>query len=127
LPIATLARLGLVLSIGAGALIGCSAGGHPPVARLTLTPPYVPVGDHYQTAIVLDGSQSKDELDDPAGSFPLRFGFATDDPAPQLTPDGAKATLRIAGDRPTAVSLTVTDADGLPTTVQKRIGVTLPD
>jgi hypothetical protein len=105
----------------------CAPPGHPPVARLTLTPAYVPSGDQYRTAIAVDGSQSRDELDDPAGSFPLRFSFFSDDPAPQLTPAGDRATLRILGDRPTAVSVTVTDSDGLATTVEKLVGVTLPN
>jgi len=120
------------------AACGCaSSSGHAPVARIAFgdcraaAPPssfYVPLGDGYRTDVPLDGSCSDDPLDDPTGAMPLAFHFAIDDPAPQVTSgslDGARVTVRVAGSRPTAVRLTVTNLAGAAGSAAASIGVTL--
>ncbi len=108
---------------------GCGGAGHPPTARATVAPAYLPIGDDYQTDVVLDGSTSDDSVDDPTGTRPLEFAWAIDDPAPRVTAgslDAAKVTVRLAGSGPTTVVLTVTDGDGDQGRATVRVGVTVP-
>jgi hypothetical protein len=126
--VALAGRLGLLgllpwLALAAG---GCAAGGRPPTARLSIAPAYVPLGDHYATEVQLDGSASRDEVDDPAGAFPLTFRWTVDDPGTGPIAPAKVVTVRVAGDHPTTVALTVVDRDGDQGTVSAQIGVTLP-
>jgi hypothetical protein len=108
---------------------GCGSTGHAPTARIVVTPPYLPLGDAYHTDAALDGSGSRDEIDDPAGARPLSFAWTIDDPMAQVTAgalDAAKVTVRVAADHPTQVTLAVTDGDGDTGTGEGRIGVSVP-
>jgi hypothetical protein len=130
-----LERRAMLLAAGLGAcLAGCQdAGGHPPTARIDFADPafsgYVPLDDDYRTDVALDGSASNDAFDDPQGLLPLAFRWQVDDPAPRVVAgalDGARLTVRIAGARPTAIRLTVTDTSGASGSASVEIGVTLP-
>jgi hypothetical protein len=119
--------LGLLL--GALALGGCQAeAGRAPVARFDITPAYVPLHDGYATVVTLDGTRSKDEIDDPTGALPLGFRWDLDDPAPQVVQgslDAAQVQVRLQGDRPTAVTLTVRDQSGRTAVRIGYVGVTV--
>jgi hypothetical protein len=113
----------------------------PPVARLSVSPRYVPVGQ--ETVLTLDGRRSCDEIDYPEscdktaeGSGPpltcpggLSYAWSMDVP---FTPvDGASLTaprldVRVTLDRPATVKLTVTDCDQRAVTTQTQVGITLP-
>lgn len=124
-------RAGFVLLLGLSslALSACTDLGHPPTARATASPAYLMVNDGYATDVVLDGTASRDDVDDPAGTETLRFDWAIDDPAPQIV-DGdlhsPKLTVRLAAARPTTVTLTVTDPSDDSGMTLIRIGITLP-
>jgi hypothetical protein len=103
--------------------------GHPPVARIAVTPAYIPQNDAFQTAIGLDGTHSADEIDDPAAARPLRFqwgiggAFRLQDGAL----DAPALTILLAGDRPVPITLAVTDSDdGLAARATVMIGISLP-
>ena len=73
------------LLLAALAVGGCpQEEGRAPVARFDITPAYVPLHDGYATVVTLDGTRSKDEIDDPTGALPLGFHWDLDDPAPQV-------------------------------------------
>jgi len=123
-----LAYVGLLLC-GVLGLGSCQEeNGRAPVARFDLTPKYVPLHDGYTTVVALDGSKSKDEIDDPAGTLPLSFHWDLDDPALQIV-DGSLAAaqlrVRLQGDRPTTVTLTVTDTTGRSGVRTGYVGVTV--
>ncbi|MBI5480741.1 MAG: hypothetical protein HY906_17920 [Deltaproteobacteria bacterium] len=102
--------------------------GRAPVARFDVTPPYVPLHDGYATVVALDGSRSKDEIDDPAGQLPLGFHWDLDDPAPQVVQgslDAAQVQVKLQGDRPTTVTLTVRDQSGRTAVRTGYVGVTV--
>jgi hypothetical protein len=116
------------LGLAALGLVACtSADGRPPVARIELVPEQVGENDGFQTAVTLDGSASADPIDHPDGA---RIGFAwqilddevrlepgshTDDPAP---------VIRVRGDRPATIVLTVTDEDGLTSSTTAHLRLT---
>jgi hypothetical protein len=102
--------------------------GRPPVPRFTIDPAYVPEHDDFATEVSLDGSASADELDDP--TIPLAFSWHFDDDRVRIVDgDVHSSTLRIAtaGDRPLTISLAVEDDDGQTSTLEQRLGLTLPD
>jgi hypothetical protein len=102
--------------------------GRAPVARFDITPPYVPLYDGYTTVVTLDGTRSKDEVDDPAGALPLGFHWDLDDPAPQVVQGGfeqAQVQVKLQGDRPTTVTLTVSDQSGRTAIRIGYVGVTV--
>src|SRR5512146_2580292 len=105
-----LAALGLLLC-GALGLGGCETEvGRAPVARFEASPKYVPIHDGYTTVVALDGSKSKDEIDDPTGTQSLGFRWKFDDPGLQIVAgslDTAQVQVKLQGDRPTTVTLTV--------------------
>jgi hypothetical protein len=108
---------------------GCGgAPGHPPIARISVSPAYVPLGDGYATDVVLDGSASSDPVDDPNGIQPLLYQWVVDDDHAPIAPAPTVAvvTTRIAGDHPVRVTLTVTDGSDDKTSAIATIGVTLP-
>lgn len=83
--------------------------------------------DEYQTEVVADGSTSADSLDDPTAAQPLLYAWSIDDPSASPTPSATEPQIRfhVAGDRPTAVELTVTDGDGRRTTTRAMLGVSI--
>jgi hypothetical protein len=108
---------------------GCTSDGHPPTARVTLSPEWLPVGDHYQTDVLLDGTASRNDVEDPTGARPLSFAWAIDDPHLQIRAGdlgAAMLTVRLAADGPTTVRLTVTDVGGIGRATV-RVGVTVPE
>jgi hypothetical protein len=110
-------------------LVGCgSQTGHPPIARITVAPESVPLGDGYTTDVVLDGSTSSDPVDDPNGLQPLLYEWVVDDDHAPISPDpqAAKVTVRIAGDHPVRVTLTIADGSDDKTSALAIIGVTVP-
>ena len=116
--------LGAALALG-----GChQEAGRAPVARFDITPAYVPIHDGYASVVTLDGTRSKDEIDDPAGAQPLGFHWDLDDPAPQVVQgslEAAQVQVKLQGDRPTAVTLTVRDQSGRTALRIGYVGVTV--
>lgn len=111
------------------AVSSCTSAGHPPTARIAFSPAYLPAGDNYQTDLALDGSASRNDVDDPQGLMQLAFAWEIDDPRPVITAgalDAAKVTVRIAAAHPTTVSLAVTDGAGDSGRATVRVGVTVP-
>ncbi len=109
-------------------LLACSAGspGHPPAARIVVTPAYVPLSDGYRTDVLLDGSGSSDDVDDPRRIQPLLYEWEIEDADAPVSPslESQKVTVRIAGSHPVTVRLTVADGDDVKNTVSAQIGVT---
>jgi hypothetical protein len=118
-----------LLLCAALALGGCQQEtGRAPVARFDVTPAYVPLHDGYTTVVTLDGSRSQDEIDDPRGALPLGFHWELDDPAPQVVQgslDAAQVQVKLQGDRPTTVTLTVSDSTGRTAVRTGYVGVTV--
>ena len=134
---------GLVLFalLGLGACIEDT--GRTPVARLSITPRYVPVGE--ESVVFLDGRRSCDEIDHPescdktaeGNQGPLltcpggvSFRWSLDAPA---TPVGGEEAykqpfleVRVRPDRPITVTLKVTDCDNNTAVVKNQIGIILP-
>ena len=126
-PAPPLGLLSLALAIAFGA--GCaSSSGHPPTARISASPLFIPAGDAGRTDVHLDATASDDSLDDPAREKPLRFHWDLDDPDARVTTgslDAATLTVRLSGARPTTVRLTVTDDGGDTGSARVEIGITL--
>jgi hypothetical protein len=111
------------------AIAGCGGAGHPPTARIAFSPAYLPIQDNYMTDLALDGSASRDDIDDPAGTLPLRFRWEIEDPAPKVVAgalDAARVTVRVAAPRAVTVHLTATDGGGDEGHASVRVGVTVP-
>ncbi|MSP60243.1 MAG: hypothetical protein EXR72_07860 [Myxococcales bacterium] len=120
----------LLLALGSVSLAlgACGGDGRSPTARIALAPLYVPLGDGYRTEVRLDGRASRNDLEDPEGTRPLRFLWELDDVRPQIVDgalDAALVTVRVAAPRPTTVRLTVTDPSGAIGRATARIGVTV--
>jgi hypothetical protein len=116
-------------ALGALGLVACSSEtGHLPIARISVDPAYVPLGDGYATDVVLDGSGSSDPVDDPNGAQPLLYQWVVDDDHATILPDAraARVTVRIAGDHPVRVTLTIADGSDDKTSASAIIGVTVP-
>ncbi len=123
-------RIFAALGAFAIACAGCSSGAaRPPTARIAVAPAYVPLGDHYTTDVVLDGTASADAIDDPDAQKPLGYFWVVDDSGATIIPGpgAAKITVRVAGAAPTSVHLTVTNGDGDTNTANAIIGVTVPN
>ncbi|MBI2895035.1 MAG: hypothetical protein HYY06_15880 [Deltaproteobacteria bacterium] len=102
--------------------------GRPPVPRFEIEPAYVPLDDDFRTEVTLDASASADELDDPAS--PLGYAWAFDDDRIRVVRgDPADPTIAITapGDRPVTIALTVEDTDGQRSTLEQRLGVSVPE
>ena len=101
------------------------SGGHPPVARFTIEPEFVPIHDGRRTTVELDGTRSADDFDDPAS--PLAFRWTLDDAFEVVTgATGAPVlSVRVGGERVVEVTLHVTDEDGDSASLARRIGLSL--
>jgi len=102
--------------------------GRPPLARIAISPPSIVENDGYQTAVTLDGTASADPLDDPGGQVPLTYAWQIIDD--EFRFEGSRATsptpmIRLRGDRPATVILTVTDRDGLEATATEHVQLTV--
>lgn len=109
-------------------LAACASdGGRPPVARIELVPDQIGENDGFQTAVTLDGTASADPLDHPDAA---RLGFTwqiLDDEVrfePGDHADDAAPVVRLRGDRPATIVLTVTDDDGLTSTTTAHLRLT---
>lgn len=102
--------------------------GYPPVARIGATPRAIPESDAFHTPVTLDASASADPIDDPDGKRPLRYEWNIVGDEYRIQ-DGAlnqaKVTVTLVGDRPATVQLTVTDEDGLSSTAQEQLQLTI--
>jgi len=115
-------------SLGALALAACSPDdGHPPLARIVLTPDGVLENDGFQTAVTLDATTSADPIDDPSGDAPLRFAWTILDDEARFEgrTTSPTPTVRFRGDRPATIELTVTDEDGASTTATAHLRLTV--
>jgi hypothetical protein len=102
--------------------------GHPPVARISATPPGVLENDGFQTVVTLDASASSDPIDDPEGTSSLDYAWEIlGDEVMIDEGDLTDPTLvvRFRGDRPPTVKLTVTDEDGIDNTASLQILLTV--
>lgn len=132
-----------VLLLGAGLLAipaACSkTKGRPPVARIQVTPRYIPTG--VETQVTLDAHRSCDELDapetcdktsdgpGPPGGCPggVTFSWELDVPFLALGDLNApKVDVLVTPDRPISVIVTVTDCDDNSTSARTTIGITTP-
>lgn len=123
-----------------GLFCACASdAGHPPVARLSIEPRYVPV--NVKTLVILDGRSSCDELDHPEGcdktgdgsgpekSCPggVTFQWDINEPVEVVEggPEESLMKVNVTTDRPIRVILRVKDCDGNTAEVRGRIGVIL--
>ena len=117
--------------------------GRQPVARMSLSPRYVPAG--VESVVLLDGRRSCDEIDYPETCDKTAEGLT----GPRLTcpggvsfrwwldapavPVGGEVAyqqpsleVRLTPDRPVTVTLQVTDCDANTVTTRSQIGIILP-
>ena len=110
-------------------IAACTAeGGHPPLARIVLTPEAILAHDDFQTEVTLDATTSGDPLDDPEGTAPLTYGWELlDDEAryERGRPTSPAPVVRFRGDRPATIILTVTDGDGQSSTATAHLRLTV--
>jgi len=136
--------------LGVGVLL-CALGqtgcvedrGRLPVARLSIEPRYVPVGQ--QADVLLDGRRSCDEIDapetcdktaegvtGPPQDCPggVTFRWSLDDDFERVPGEGALdapyVMVRVTPDRPITVTLEVTDCDQNTVVTKGQIGIELP-
>ncbi len=109
--------------------VGCTLDpGRPPLARIEITPAAIVENDGFQTAVTLDGTASADPLDDPGGAISLEFSWQILDDEVRF--EGSRATspapmIRLRGDVPATIILTVTDRDGLAATAVDHVQLTV--
>jgi hypothetical protein len=119
----------LTFPLGLCAIASCALDeGRPPLARIDITPPAILENDGFQTAVTLDGTASADPLDDPEGNDQLDFAWQILDD--EFRFEGSRATspaptVRLRGDRPATIVLTVTDHDGLEATAVAHVQLTV--
>ena len=109
-------------------LAACAADdGRPPVARIELMPDQLVENDGFQTPVTLDGRASADPLDHPAGAR-LTFAWQVLDDEVRFEPgsrdDDEAPVVRVRGDRPATIILTVTDEDGLSASTTAHLRLT---
>ena len=129
-PCAATALLAAVVSAGAAgaSLTACTEDvGRPPVARIELRPDQIGEDDGFQTAVILDGAASADPVDHPDGAT-LTYAWQILDDEFRLEP-GSRTyheapVVRLRGDRPATIILTVTDEDGLTSTTTAHLRLT---
>jgi hypothetical protein len=120
--------LGAALLVWAGP--GCTTpdGGRPPIARIVITPGAIVEKDTFQTAVTLDGTRSKDAVDDPEAKHPLSFSWQIDGDDVRFDTGDAHSpapVVRFRGDRPATIELTVSDVDGLEATAVEHLRLTV--
>ncbi|MBI4512043.1 MAG: hypothetical protein HY698_20595 [Deltaproteobacteria bacterium] len=112
-----------------GLAAGCEPSpGHPPIARITISPRAIPAHDGFRTELVLDGTTSADPIDDPDGANPLGYEWKiVGDEVRMAKGDdrSEKITVRFLGERPATVFLTVSDDTGLFTTARMQVQLTV--
>ena len=118
-------RLTILLSLFAGCTLD---EGRPPLARIEISPAAILENDGFQTLVMLDGTSSADPLDDPEGTSRLTFSWQILDD--EFRFEGSRASspspmIRLRGDRPATVVLTVTDGDGLEATAVDHVQLTV--
>ncbi len=110
-------------------LAGCHADeGRPPLARIVLSPDAIVENDGFQTAVTLDATASADPIDDPAGAATLTYAWTVENDEVRLDQGrltSAMPVIRLRGDRPATISLTVTDHDGLSGTSVAHMRLTV--
>jgi hypothetical protein len=102
--------------------------GHPPIARATAEPPVIRENDGFQTQVTLDASTSADPLDDPDSSRPLDYEWTIIGDEFRFADGGETSQAPIVefrGDRPATIELTVTDEDGMSSTVEFQMTLTV--
>ena len=102
--------------------------GHPPIARIELMPEAIVENDGFQTEVTLDATTSADPIDDPDGATALTFAWdvAGDEVRYERGRDtSAMPVVRFRGDRPAAITLTVTDADGATASAVAHLQLTV--
>ncbi|MBK9034302.1 MAG: hypothetical protein IPL61_24065 [Myxococcales bacterium] len=111
------------------ALAACTGdAGHPPLARIELTPETILENDGFQTEVTLDATTSADPIDDPTGAAPLTFAWDILDDEHRYErgrATSAAPVVRFRGDRPATIVLTVTDADGATATATAHLQLTV--
>ncbi|MDY0004882.1 MAG: hypothetical protein RBU30_26525 [Polyangia bacterium] len=131
----------LCLLSGLGACVGDT--GRQPVARMSISPRYVPAG--VESVVLLDGRRSCDEIDFPEtcdktaeGETGPRltcpggvsFRWSLDYPAEPVGGEQALTQpfleVRLTPDRPVTVTLQVTDCDANTAITRSQIGIILP-
>lgn len=120
-------RTAAALALVAVAACGTD-GGHPPLARIELTPEAIVENDGFQTEVTLDASNSTDPIDDPDDSESLTYAWTID--GDEYRYERGRATsaapvLRFRGDRPATIELTVTDADGATASATAHLQLTV--
>lgn len=102
--------------------------GRPPVPRFTIDPEWVPEGDGHQTLVALDASGSADELDDPSAALEVTWTFDDGDVRfEDGGPHDEAVVLSFPGARPVTITLTVTDPEGLSSSLSRRLGIAVPE
>lgn len=111
----------------------CAAGcalddGRPPVARIAVDPGAVPEHDDFRTDITLDATLSADPIDDPEGATELsvQWEIVGDEHRFESGSDTSPmAVIRVRGDTPATIRLTVTDVDGLSAMAATQLRLTV--
>ena len=111
-------------------LAACTAtdSGYPPVARINAAPHAIPEADGFRTPVTLDASMSADPIDDPDGTRPLRYQWEIIGDEYRIqdgTMTSPMVTLTFLGERPPTVQLTVIDGDGLESSAQEHLQLTI--
>ena len=110
------------------ALAACTVDdGHPPLARIELTPEAILENDGFQTAVILDGTASADPIDHPSGtSLDYRWDILDDEfRFEDSRATSPVATVRFRGDRPATIVLTVTDPEGVEARAVSHLRLTV--
>jgi hypothetical protein len=111
------------------AIAGCALeDARPPLARIDISPQAIIENDGFQTLVTLDGTSSADPLDDPAGEAPLTYMWQVLDDESRFEdsrPTSPAPTIRLRGDRPATIVLTVTDRDGLEAVATGHVQLTV--
>lgn len=126
-PCAATAVLAAMVSAGTSLTACAEDVGRPPEARIELRPDQIGEDDGFQTPVTLDGAASADPVDHPDGAM-LAYAWQILDDEFRLEP-GSRTyheapVIRLRGDRPATVILTVTDEDGLTSTTTAHLRLT---
>lgn len=103
--------------------------GHPPIARIDLSPAEIAAHDEFQTLVTLDGAKSADPIDDPNATQKLTYQWTITDAEVRFE-SGSRDTqkspmVRFRGERPATITLTVTDEDGNESSTTKYLELTV--